>query len=277
MGLCTDYSKRESLVAERRLTHKDIKQPDQFITFSVQALTWAKSRVMYMLAGTLGVVVIIGLIIGWNVWQAQRQRTAEVLLYEALRPLKTDDRASGGVTAETEKQVLEQLQRLTRDYRATPAAAMAAWHLGHLHYKQGDYTAALTAYEQARQWLPEGHDLFMPRLITLNIGYAQEARGHCDQAITSYEAVAQSAAEWLHGEAFLSIGRCYEKTGAPAKALAAYDQALSKTTISGAIRQQLEDRQAALRPPQTSQSPPSAADTGSSSQASPAGTAEPGR
>jgi predicted negative regulator of RcsB-dependent stress response len=245
-------------VAERRLTQKDIKQPDQFISFSVQVLTWAKDHTTHLLFGALGVVIIIGLIIGWSIWQTQQQRTAEVLLYDAVRLLKNNEIAAT-------EQVRGQLQRITRDYGATPAAALAAWYLGHLYFQRGDYTAALAAYEQARQWSLKGQALLIPPLITLDIGYAQEATGNCERAISSFAAVVQSTADWLHGEAFLGIGRCYEATGATAKALATYEQALSKATISGAMRQQIEERQALIRMTQSAPSPPTASETGTTS------------
>jgi tetratricopeptide (TPR) repeat protein len=119
----------------------------------------------------------------------------------------------------------------------------------------------LAAYEQAHSWLPTGHKQIMPSLITLNIGYAQEAKGSCDNAITSFEAVVKATADWLHGEAFLGIGRCYEKMGESTKALATYERALSSTAISGAARQQIEERQTALQTTQLSQSQTQAPDT----------------
>jgi predicted negative regulator of RcsB-dependent stress response len=247
-------------MVERRLTQKDIKQPDQFISFSIQAIAWAKSHTTYILYGLLGMVVGIGLIIGWSIWQTQRRHTAEVLLYEAMTLLKNDEKATGGVAA-VSGQGQEQLQHITHDYRATPAAALAAWHLGHLHFKQGDFGAALAAYEQSRHWLPTGHTQIIPPLITLNIGYAQEAKGSCNNAIPSFEAVVKSTADWLHSEAFLGIGRCYEQTGEPTKALATYDRALSTTAVSGAIRQQIEERRTLLHTTQLSQRPPQALDT----------------
>lgn len=231
-------------MAERRLTQKDIKQPDQFITFSVQAFDWAKIHAMHLLYGLLGVLVVIGLLIAWNLWQTQRQQTAERLLYAAVNTLKNDEKSSETTTPLA---VQEQLQRIIRDYKATPAAALAAWHLGHAYFKQGDFAAALASYEQARDWSRHGTDMLMPLLVTLNMGYAEEAKGNYSNAIARFEEVTRSTATWLHGEAFLGMARCYEKTGAPAKALETYERALNAMAVSGAIRQQIEERQAWLR------------------------------
>ena len=231
-------------MAERRLTQKDIKQPDQFITFSVQALAWTKSHAMLLLYGVLGLLVVIGILVGWNLWQTQRQQTAERLLYAAVQPLKNEEK---NAEPAVQSSVQEQLQRLIRDYGATPAAALAAWHLGHLQFKQGNFAAALASYEQAQGWLRRGSDAFMPVLVTLNIAYAEEAKESCEKAMRSFEAVIQSTATWLHGEAFLGLARCQEKSGASAKALETYERALRAVAVSGAARQQIEERQAWLR------------------------------
>ena len=43
-------------MAEQRLSRKEIRQPDQFISFSVQALNWAQEHSRYLIYGALAVV-----------------------------------------------------------------------------------------------------------------------------------------------------------------------------------------------------------------------------
>jgi cytochrome c-type biogenesis protein CcmH/NrfG len=229
-------------VAKRHLTRKEIKQPDQFVSSSVQLMGWAKSHTNYLLYGVLGILTIVGLLVTWSVWQQQRRQKAEILLYEAVKMLNPD----GAREVSTSSHVLTQLQRITTEYGTTPASALAYWYLGHLYYDQGDFTAALAAYQQAQRRFARRHDLFMPTIITLNIGYSQEISGLCDAAISSFEQVVQSSVNWLHGEAFLGIGRCYEKKGAIAEAKATYDRALSDNAMDSTIRQKIEEQQARL-------------------------------
>jgi predicted negative regulator of RcsB-dependent stress response len=209
-------------------------------------LEWTKNYTHSIFYGVLGIIVIVGMVVGWSIWQKQRWQKAEALLYEAVKRLDSAEKT----------QAMAQFQHITHDYGTTPASALAHWYLGHLHFEQGDYAAALASYEQARRRLPDTN-LLMPALITLDIGYVQEAKGICEEAITSFEALLRSSADWIRGEAFLGIGRCYEKQGMPAKALATYERALSDATINSAVRQKIEERQALLHPVQT---PPTASD-----------------
>ena len=233
-------------MATPRLTRKEIKRPDQFISSTVRMLGWAKDHAAYLLYGVLGIVVMISLVVGWSAWQRHQYQKAERLLYEAVKLLKTSKSdADGQATDKTERdQAVQLLQTLTRDHGRTPAAASAHWHLGHHYYMQGDYASALAAYEQAQRLLRSDEARLIPALVTLNIGYTQEASGGCDTAIASFERILQTSVNWIHGEAFLGIGRCYEKSGATDQAKAVYARALSDDTISGDARRRLEQRQA---------------------------------
>jgi predicted negative regulator of RcsB-dependent stress response len=229
-------------VAKRHLTRKEIKQPDQFVSYSVWVMEWTRSHRNYLLYGVLGIIIIVGLLVAWSFWQQQRRQEADILLYEAVKMLNPD----GTHETSTSGQVLTQFRRITTEYSSTPASAFAHWYLGHLYYDQGDFTAALAAYQQAQRRFSRHRDLFMLGIITLNIGYTQEASGLCDAAVGNFEQVVQSSANWLHGEAFLGTGRCYEKQGALAEAKATYDRALSNNTVDTTVLQKIEEQRARL-------------------------------
>lgn len=231
-------------MAKRRLSRKEIKQPDQFVSSSVRVIAWTKDHTTYILYGGLGVIVIVGLVIGWAIWQKQQRQQAEVLLYEAVKGLNSADKL---VRKPASDQAIGHFQNITQHYSSTPAAALAYWYLGHLHFEQGNYTAALAAYEQARHLLPTDRGRLLPALVRLNIGYTQEITGAYNDAIASFETVLQSSVDWLHGEAFLGIGRCYEQTGATDKALDIYGRALSNAAVNGTARQTIEERLSLLR------------------------------
>ncbi len=207
-------------------------------------IQWAKNHLKHILYGVLGLVVVLGLVLGWSGWQKQRRQKAALLLHQALVLLKTD----GTPSATPVDKAVAQLQAITRDYGSTPAAALAYWHLGHRHFADGDYPAALTAYEQAQRLLPRDSQRLSTALVTLNVGHAQEAVGACDKAIATYEAVQQSAAPWLYGEAYLGMGRCYAHSGATDQAIAVYQRALAESHVTGAARQTISERLAQLQP-----------------------------
>jgi predicted negative regulator of RcsB-dependent stress response len=236
-------------VARQRLTQKEIKQPDQFISIAVRTLEWAKTHVVHLLYGAVGVVVVVALIVAWSAWQTSRHESAEVLLYEAVKLLEANAATGEGKQTASPDQdsAVQKLKRIVREYGGTPAASMAHWHLGHYYYAQADFGAALSSYQQAQESLGRDEQRLLPALVTLNIAFAQEASGACEQAVASFDKVLQSPVVWLHGEAFLGTGRCHESMGAIGQAQQVYAQALSGEAVQGAIRQRLEERQSALK------------------------------
>ena len=174
-------------VAEQRLSRKEIRQPDHFVSLSVQIMTWTKAHLHVLLYGIGGVVVVIALISGWSAWQKHRTQAADKGLYAALKSLQA--------RPANNTQALEQLQKLVQDYGNTPAAATAYWHIGQVYFDQAEYAAALAAYRQAQQRLSKTAQPLMMALVTLDVAYVQEASGKCDpDAIVSFEAVLQFSA-----------------------------------------------------------------------------------
>ena len=250
-------------MARQRMTRKELKQPDQFISATGQVLGWIRDHTRYILYGVLGVVVVIGLLIGWSSWQRQRQQRAAVLLQQAIKLIET---ASEAERVANTSEAIEHLQVITQRYGSTPSGAQAYWHLGHLYFDQGDTTAALTAYEQARQRLPRQQHIHRA-LTTLNMAYVQAAAGACDEAIPSFEAVRQSPVTWLYGEAYLGIGRCHERNGAPDQAIAIYDQALADAHVTATVQQTINERLTQLQPATPAAAPQATSGSAPSSQA----------
>ena len=234
-------------MARQRLTRKEIKQPDQFITYTVQVLDWAKAHTMQILYGAAAVVAIIVMLFAWSAWQSKRVQRADILLYEAGKLLESNEADGQKQVADRDREAaVRKLKGLVESYPGTSAAAVAHWYLGHQYYARSDYASALASYRQALALIEGDEQHLIPALVTLNIAYAQEASSDCEQAIDSYQRVLQSALLWLHGEAFLGVGRCHETLGAMQQAQDVYARALSNDDVQGAVRQRLQERQTAL-------------------------------
>jgi predicted negative regulator of RcsB-dependent stress response len=228
-------------VAEQRLSRKEIRQPDQFVSLSVQIAAWIKAHTVFLIYGIGVVAVAATLMTGWWAWQKHREQQADIALYEATKFMRTP--------SANRLKAVDPLQKLVSDYRGTAATALAYWYLGHLYFEGENYPAALTAYRQAQQRLSRADQPLMVALTTLDVAYAQEASGACDpDALMGFEAVLQLPAHWLRGEAYLGIGRCHEKTGASRKAVAVYERALSDRAIDEVTRQMISERLALLQP-----------------------------
>ncbi len=235
------WAERKGGVAEQRVARKTVQQSDPLFSLGVHIITWAKAHLTLLLYGVAGAVTLLAVAFGWSAWQQHHTQAAEGKLYEALKLLQA--------RPPQRSQALTQLQELVKNYGNTTAAATAYWHMGHEHFEGAGYPAALEAYKQAQQRFQKIAPPLMLAFATLHVAYAQEASGTCDpEAVISFEAVLHSPASWLRGEAYAGIGRCYETTGAPQKAVTVYERALRDQDVSDNARQLIAERLALLQP-----------------------------
>ena len=240
-------------MARHRITRKELlRQPDQFLTRSARVIAWAEmnaASILYSAGAVLLAVILIG---GWSLWRGNRHARAQALLYEAMNA-----GGNGGIVqqdASQNDQMVNALQTLVRDYGGTPAAVQAYWNLGRLYFARAEYVAALEAFEQARSRLSgDRQSALMGAMLSLNMAYAEEAQGACEQALANFEtALNAPAATWLRSEAYLGIGRCHEQSGLTGKAAEVYDRALTDPEVNGAAREILEERLADVQPARVS-------------------------
>lgn len=236
-------------MARQRITRKELlRQPDQFLTRSARVIAWAEANAATILYASGTVILAVILVGGWFVWRTNRDSRAQALLYEAVNAV-----GNGGAVqqdASESDQMVRALRSLVQDYGGTPAAIQAYWNLGRLYFSRAEYVAALEAYEQAKGRLPaDNQQTLMGAMISLNMAYAGEALGACEQALQNFETVLNApAATWLRSEAYLGMGRCHEQTGLPGKAAEVYDRALTDPEVNGAAREILEERLVNVQP-----------------------------
>ena len=107
--MVSEGHERDDGVAEQRLSRREIRQPDQFVSLSVQIVAWIKAHTRSLLYGVVALVVGITLITGWWAWQKHREQQADIALYEAAKFLQ--------MPAANRTKAVEALQRLVANMR----------------------------------------------------------------------------------------------------------------------------------------------------------------
>jgi tetratricopeptide (TPR) repeat protein len=198
-----------------RLTRKDLKAPDEFLTLSGQLLAFA-SQHLRTIALALGIIVAIAIM----VWGALAYvRSLQQDAFASLAQIETQFRAAGEA-GPIAPGLLEQLQAITQRVGVGEARDYAWLYLGHARYRLHEYTAAITAYQQAfAQANPR--KLLWP-LAALGVGYASEAAGNLEEAQLAYQRVIDAKSAGFVLEAYLGKGRTAEGLNQVNEAIAAY-------------------------------------------------------
>jgi predicted negative regulator of RcsB-dependent stress response len=192
----------------RRITRKELRQPDRFQVATEKALEYFQSHKNLVFA-VVGVLVLIGLgILGWQLFK-ERQNDAAALEF-------TD--ATALYQAEKYREALAAFEKV-QSYRWSRYAGLAHLYQANSHIALGELDKALSSGQRAVT-ASQPNTLYR-QLALMALANAAEQKNDCRQAIESYNEARKIAAA-QQDEALLGKARCLEKTGDAAGALAAY-------------------------------------------------------
>jgi len=213
-----------------KISRKDIKKPDEFITFTGRILDWIIANKQLLLLALGAVILIVVIVTSLLAYLKNKEEKASTLLsevqalYDNTADVSSPQMASALMTtAEKEDEALEILKKITDKYSSTPAARIAGLFLGQIHFNRGDYGASREVYE----WLLNRHgggEEDISALAWEGLAYCYEAQEAYDKALEAYEKMNQSSLAYVKGWSLLGMARCREKLGEPEKALAHYRQ-----------------------------------------------------
>jgi tetratricopeptide (TPR) repeat protein len=139
---------------------------------------------------------------------------------------------------------IERLQQIGQQFGAGEARSYAWLYLGHARYRQGDYTAAVTAYQQAAAQA-QPTDLLWS-LASLGVAYALETSGDFRPAQEAYQRVIDTKSAGLVMEAYLGKARMAEQNQDVETTIVAYSAVIEQfPTRASALG--LADRVEALK------------------------------
>ncbi|MCK9229208.1 MAG: tetratricopeptide repeat protein [Syntrophales bacterium] len=225
----------------RRLTKKELKQPDQFQSFSQRVFDLAGEN-LKMVCFSAGIVLALVIaVLGWYFYQGRYESKAAHLYAEAygsyeslLETVSERSRLEAAV---------EGYEKLLREYPASNAALTASYNLGNLYYSLEAYDNSISAYGRYLEKAPRG-SVLRP-LSWYGLGYAMEARGDYPGALESFQK-AHEGSSGIHFKAinYSNMARMYEKMSDREKALQYYEKVIdvdSDVILAGLARNRIAE------------------------------------
>lgn len=192
----------------RRITRKELRQPDRFQVATEQALEFYRSHQNLFFAA-IGALTLIGVVIlGWQMFK-ERQNVAAAQEFTKATELYQSEKYREALAA------FEKVQQ----YRWSRYAGLAYLYEANSHIALGELDKALNSGQRAVT--ASRPNTLYRQLALMALANAAEQKNDCRQAIESYNEAHKIAAA-QQAEALLGKARCLEKTGDTAGALAAY-------------------------------------------------------
>lgn len=204
----------------RRLTRKEIRQPDQFITLSRQLFDFFTEYKTDCIAAGVALAVIFFAVWGWGLYKSRQNRLAAQEFSTALALYH----------AGKQREALESLTRVAA-YGDPAYNRLGMLYQANIYVAMKDSVKAESVLTQLLN--DEKKDPLIRQIAYLTLATNQERTGRCEGAIHNY-----AEAEALQGpfkeDALLGEARCSAQTGDLKEALRSYRQYL--TSFPGSDR-----------------------------------------
>ena len=194
----------------RKLTRKELRQPDRFQVATEQALEYYQSHKNLVFA-VVAALVLLGVgIWGWQIFK-ERQNIAAAQEFTTATEL---------YQAEKYREALTHFDKV-QQYRWSIYAGLAHLYQANSYINLGELDKALNSAQRAVT--ASRPNTLYRQLALMALANAAEQKNDCRRAIESYNEAHKIAAA-QQSEALLGKARCLEKTGQAAAALTAYKE-----------------------------------------------------
>ncbi len=204
----------------KKITKKQLKQPDEFITVTQRLFLFVEAHMKKIsIAGIIILVIILAVVI-FEMWERRNEGDAQIKFnaaeegYEmAMSPYREGSPADY-------KAALAKFDEVIKEFPRTSSGKVALLYKGNIDLKLGDYDEAIKAYQA---FLGDTGKNKLYQLFTWEgLGYAYEGKKDYEKAVDAYQKTVALDEGFKSGEAYLNLGRCYEKMGKQKEALENY-------------------------------------------------------
>ncbi|MFQ5683899.1 MAG: tetratricopeptide repeat protein [Candidatus Binatia bacterium] len=199
--------------ARKRLTRKDIRQPDQFITFTSRLFRLFEEYKAVCITAIAGIILISASVWGWSLYRNRQYRLASRSYFHAI------SRYHAG-----------EYQKAIEMLRDVDSYGSTAYSGASLFYQAKSYinlNSPKKAVEILKTLISEQEqDSFLRQLAVVTLAYTQESAEDCKTAAATFSEAASLPGP-LKADARLGEARCSEKNHAFKEALTAYRQFLT--------------------------------------------------
>jgi tetratricopeptide (TPR) repeat protein len=208
-----------------------------------------KTRV---LAGFVGVVVIVGSLIGYSTWRGRAQARVGTVLAEAMAvqqarvgPPEAPGSSSGNPSYPTERDrsqaALEKFKLVADEFPDTEQGRYARYREAGLHLALGNVKDAAAVYQRV---IDQAGETLYGQMARLGLAEAQARSGEYDKAIEAYKGLAERKDGPLPLDGVLmQLGRTYLGAGQKAEAQQAFTRLVDEfpqSPFAGDARRELD-------------------------------------
>ena len=183
-----------------KLRHKDLKEPDQFISTTDIVVAYFSQHKKVLVAGIVAFVLIVFGVIGVRYNTEVKSLRMESLYFEMEKIRNAKDLHS--------EKVADKMEKLLAEFSEGQQKQRATLMLADEFYRTRDYDRSISLYQDL---LKSTHsDQLSYQLASAGMAYSLEGKKDYKQAIAVYKTIIENPSGYPLFHIYLSLARCYE-------------------------------------------------------------------
>ncbi len=204
----------------KKIIKKKLKKPDEFITFSERAFHFIAQHSKSIAIGGGIVLALVLIIFLYQRWDGRNEGNASQMFRLAVESYRAVSSPYREESLQEYKTVAEKFDEVIAKFPGTSAGKIAILYKGNIYLRLSEFENAIKAYEDFLRKMGKGK---LYRSFAMNgLGYSYEGKKEYEKAASAYQKVVDLGESFLLTDAYLGLGRCYEKLGKTKEAVENY-------------------------------------------------------
>jgi tetratricopeptide (TPR) repeat protein len=204
----------------KKIIKKKLKEPDEFITFTEKTFLFITHHSKPIAGGGIIVLILILSLFFFQRWEKKNQESAYQMFNLAVETYQRVSAQYREGSLQEYKNVLEKFNEVLTKFPRTSFGKLSILYKGNIHLQVGEFGEAIKAYESFLQKV--GKEKLYRSFAMEGLGYSYEGKKDYEKAMNAYQKVVDVGESFQLANAYLGMGRCYEKMGKNKEAIENY-------------------------------------------------------
>lgn len=204
----------------RKIIKKKLKEPDEFITLTERAYLFLSGHAKSVGAGAIIVLLLFLAFFLFQRWEKKKEGNAYQMFTLAVETYQAASTPYREGSLQDYKNLLEKFDQVITTFPGTSWGKLSILFKGNVHLRLGEFEEAIKAYDAFLQ--KAGKEKLYRIFAVEGLGYSYEGKKDYERALSAYQKIVELGGSFQLADAYLGMGRCYEKLGKNREALESY-------------------------------------------------------
>jgi len=204
----------------KKIPKKKLKEPDEFISFTEKAYLFITHHLKFIATGGVVLFIIVLSIFFYQRWEKRNEEEAYQKFSLAVDIYQMVSSPYREESLPEYKNLLEKFDEVITKFPRTSSGKISFLYKGNIHLRLSEFEEATKSYQTFLQ--KAGKEKLYRIFAMEGLGYSYEGKKDYEKALQAYQRILEEGETFQLGNAYLNMGRCYEKLGKNKEALENY-------------------------------------------------------